>query len=295
MIDSLGVSLVNNTIAISMNDVIIILCACVFTVIFLDIKLLYVIGGIRQQLDDTILNNTRLELTKIIYKECEDLSNNTECERALLSYMYDKVDRLMRYYNELKLLGGTSNLNNGNFKRMVIGNGEMELSKKCNCFPKEFTSKLDNINTACYEEFVCNMTRKYENKHEFIKNLKYNTIASFKKNVRLHMKKYNDTRHLITDEEYVKVYPELTSTKDTNNFVDKNKLYTIISDRGNTGIIEVLDALMVITNDDFKYKELVALKARINTCIRDINFGTDDSNLEVNKIRTSLLELINTI
>lgn len=253
---------------------------------------------------DKLLNETQIKLTNVMYDELSCLGYTTESERALWSYFREKLNHVYMKYNEFKSYGIDA-LKNEQFESDLLGNSSVILSKYYTGFPIEFISKIDAINAECYELFKRHLAFDYQNiskKREFITVLQNNTLSLFRKNLHRIYVLYTNTKHLIQDEDrknsHLKKTFNTASNQENmllemNNMVEMNveNLQNLLSEKGRDSIREILDFILILSNDEFFRRDAVLIGSRFSDYESSERRGIENPS-DLERIKNSLLELI---
>lgn len=272
----------------------------------------YVGLSTRRLLFNDIYNNTKNKMYEVLYKETDLLSGTTACERALMCHLANKLSIIYRTYLEVKK-SDIGIINNEQLKVILLADGKLELSMLYPFFPEEFLNKINTLNENSFKEFKDNMNNSIltsNKKSDILHFLKTNTISSFRKNIKMIVRLFMDTRHLIQDKEYQDIYPEIfTNSKaiieehtkteylEFHNKVslDKTKIKELIT-LGVAGLDQALYFLNIFTKDNYeKNKEVIMMLARLSEFNKKERMGLENPNSELAIITKNTLEILNTL
>jgi len=258
-----------------------------------------------------LLNNTYKDLLEVMYKRMRDIGTGTLAESILIDYIKYKVNNIYNGYKQIKL-NGFKLLKDPQFVRTFLSDGRMLLEQKYDKFPEEFLNKINSINQTNFNEFVNVLEGevlddKITRKFEFLELLKTHTIGVTDKNIYSIVKLFNDTKHLIEDDNFLVMYPEFK-----NKVVLKENIKTeyirykdiaqldISQIKGmiGTGKSELIEEAIHLLNMFVKLKNnnqlsnvLYVLSSRFNEWYRKSLTGVNNDE-EIINIKTSILEII---
>lgn len=258
-----------------------------------------------------LLNNTYKDLLEVMYKRMRDIGTGTLAESILIDYIKYKVNNIYNGYKQIKL-NGFKLLKDPQFVRTFLSDGRMLLEQKYDKFPEEFLNKINSINQTNFNEFVNVLEGevlddKITRKFEFLELLKTHTIGVTDKNIYSIVKLFNDTKHLIEDDNFLVIYPEFK-----NKVVLKENIKTeyirykdiaqldISQIKGmiGTGKSELIEEAIHLLNMFVKLKNnnqlsnvLYVLSSRFNEWYRKSLTGVNNDE-EIINIKTSILEII---
>jgi len=240
-----------------------------------------------------------------------DIGTGTLAESILIDYIKYKVNNIYNGYKQIKL-NGFKLLKDPQFVRTFLSDGRMLLEQKYDKFPEEFLNKINSINQTNFNEFVNVLEGevlddKITRKFEFLELLKTHTIGVTDKNIYSIVKLFNDTKHLIEDDNFLVMYPEFK-----NKVVLKENIKTeyirykdiaqldISQIKGmiGTGKSELIEEAIHLLNMFVKLKNnnqlsnvLYVLSSRFNEWYRKSLTGVNNDE-EIINIKTSILEII---
>ena len=258
-----------------------------------------------------LLNNTYKDLLEVMYKRMRDIGTGTLAESILIDYIKYKVNNIYNGYKQIKL-NGFKLLKDPQFVRTFLSDGRMLLEQKYDKFPEEFLNKINSINQTNFNEFVNVLEGevlddKITRKFEFLELLKTHTIGVTDKNIYSIVKLFNDTKHLIEDDNFLVMYPEFK-----NKVVLKENIKTeyirykdiaqldISQIKGmiGTGKSELIEEAIHLLNMFVKLKNnnqlsnvLYVLSSRFIEWYRKSLTGVNNDE-EIINIKTSILEII---
>lgn len=187
-----------------------------------------------------IRNKVNNNIALSLYAELRDNTatlGKTKAELSLITYFISKINNILIHYNEIrsKGLSGLKLMNNTSFSSTLLGSGVAQITSVYDGYADEFVVSIDKINEECADFFKQNIMIDINLKHsDFNDVLKQNTISAFSKNVKMIIDKFNNTKHLISNDneiidsiDYSKKF-KLTEIHDfLMNFISDTELDTI--------------------------------------------------------------------
>ena len=246
-------------------------------------------------LTNFVNNNIKSALISILYEELSDLSNETRIELSLWAYFRNKASEMAQAYYELRNMG-VEMLKEQGFSSHLIGSGTVELIFLNPDFPLEFTNRIDTLNRKNYKEFKDSLFLELtlnttDDKTVIIKTV---TKELFRKNVRNAYKAYKETKHLIKHKENSDKTESSADKYIPQIELDKIFIKDLISS-GKNGIERALNIIKELLNESEKVNEFSIHSSRFFDYTNSERLNTGVDKTELNKIRQSLLEFIDTL